>query len=155
MADRIVVMNAGGIEQVGTPEDLYARPQTRFVAGFIGSPPMNIVDVEQAGEVVQRGEAALPLSGANGSAAAAIGIRPEHVHFGNGGLPGTVAGIEPLGRETLSLVDTPAGALRVLEAGPASVRAGETVHLSWDATASLAFDAEGKRIPGAHVSTPV
>jgi len=154
MADRIIVMHAGRLEQVGSPDDLYARPETRFVAGFIGSPPMNILDVTAEGAVARSGETLLPLSGTNGRMAAAVGIRPEHISFADVGLPAEAVGVEPLGRESLLLVETPAGAMRVLEAGPASVRPGERVHLAWDATASMAFDAAGRRIPGARVSIP-
>jgi sn-glycerol 3-phosphate transport system ATP-binding protein len=83
LADRIVVMNAGRIEQVGTPTEIYARPESLFVAGFIGSPPMNLVEARYLGA----GEAALegasirmsPVAGLQAGAAITLGIRPEDV----------------------------------------------------------------------------
>ncbi|SEO97514.1 sn-glycerol 3-phosphate transport system ATP-binding protein [Salinihabitans flavidus] len=110
LADRIVLMNAGQVEQIGTPLDLYLRPASRFVADFIGSPNMNVF------EGVLDGEArALTLSGGGSirfadplpaapGARVALGIRPEHLHPGDEG-PGrmelTVTFIEQLGADTV------------------------------------------------------
>ncbi len=107
MADKIVVMQGGRIEQVGAPLDLYDRPVNTFVASFIGSPSMNMV----AGRVVERGgvkgveagDAVLPLP--HGAAVATgrevtYGIRPEALTTGQRGLSGTVAVVEPTGSET-------------------------------------------------------
>ena len=142
MAERIVVMNAGRIEQVGTPDEIYARPATRFVAGFIGSPPMNLL---AAGAVaVEGGE----------GAAADVGVRPEHLAYADTGVPGDVVGIELLGRETIAVVETPIGALRVLEQGAPSVRDGERVHLAWAAEKTVVFGADGLRIDGARAHAP-
>ncbi len=100
LADRLVVMNAGRIEQVGTPTELYDRPASLFVAGFIGSPPMNFVDVRYLRE---RGVAA----GLNGMAGAAdiVGIRPDGVRLSptdEAGirLRGMVELVEPVGGES-------------------------------------------------------
>jgi multiple sugar transport system ATP-binding protein len=83
MADRIVVMNAGRVEQVGTPIELFDRPANLFVAGFIGSPAMNFVPGELLGE-----------------GATMLGVRPEHFDIAEGGLPVTVTLVEPLGSDT-------------------------------------------------------
>jgi multiple sugar transport system ATP-binding protein len=83
MADRIVVMNAGRVEQVGTPIELFDRPANLFVAGFIGSPAMNFVPGELLGE-----------------GATIVGVRPEHFDIAEGGLPVTVTLVEPLGSDT-------------------------------------------------------
>jgi multiple sugar transport system ATP-binding protein len=107
MADRIVVMNDGRVEQVGTPLELYDRPANLFVAGFIGSPSMNFLK----GSIRTRGRPAfvtdagitLPLAGAPPGAdgrAALYGIRPEHFSLGGKGIDAEVSVIEPTGSET-------------------------------------------------------
>ena len=109
MADRLVVMNGGIAEQIGSPLDVYERPASRFVAGFIGSPSMNVLDgVEIADGALRIGEAALPLSLAGdlpGSLPGriALGIRPEHLTATEAGegLPFQVELVEPLGADTL------------------------------------------------------
>jgi multiple sugar transport system ATP-binding protein len=104
MADKIVVMQGGRIEQVGAPLELYDRPVNTFVAGFIGSPAMNMLSGEvQRGAVVLEGGTRLPLphglAVADGRAVT-YGIRPEHLSVGDVGLQGTVAVVEPTGSET-------------------------------------------------------
>jgi multiple sugar transport system ATP-binding protein len=104
MADKIVVMQGGRIEQVGGPLELYDRPVNTFVAGFIGSPAMNVAPgVVQGGAVVLEGGARLPLppglSVAEGREVT-YGIRPEHLSVGSEGIAGTVAVVEPTGSET-------------------------------------------------------
>ena len=101
MADKIVVMNAGRVEQIGAPLELYDRPANLFVAGFIGSPAMNFI----AGATTADGFAAagvtLPLpQGAEGHAQAVYGIRPEHLSLAESGLAATVLLVEPMGSET-------------------------------------------------------
>jgi multiple sugar transport system ATP-binding protein len=103
MADKIVVMNAGNVEQIGAPLDLYDRPANRFVAGFIGSPSMNFIE----GKITPQGFAArgvtLPLpAGVSGDSgdSAVYGIRPEHFELAADGLPATVKLVEPMGSET-------------------------------------------------------
>ena len=103
MADKIVVMNNGRIEQMGAPLDLYDRPANRFVAGFIGSPAMNFLPGQIQDGAFQAGNAAWPLPNdaarANG-APVVYGIRPEHMLLSPGGIPATVQVIEPTGSET-------------------------------------------------------
>ncbi|UYO00153.1 MAG: sn-glycerol-3-phosphate ABC transporter ATP-binding protein UgpC [Devosia sp.] len=97
LADRLVVMNAGRIEQVGRPIDLYERPASLFVAGFIGSPPMNLLPVETLAGIAQSALPELP------SGADIIGIRPDQIVMGRGDgivLSGTVELIEPVGGES-------------------------------------------------------
>ena len=100
MADKIVVMNAGKVEQIGAPLELYDRPINQFVAGFIGSPSMNFI----GGKITPSGFVAagvtLPLpAGINGENAV-YGIRPEHFEITPDGLPATVLLVEPMGSET-------------------------------------------------------
>jgi sn-glycerol 3-phosphate transport system ATP-binding protein len=98
LADRLVVMNAGRIEQVGKPIELYERPASLFVAGFIGSPPMNLIDIE----TLAAEGAALPLGLPAGTTI--VGIRPDAVKVGSSGegiaLTATVELIEPVGGES-------------------------------------------------------
>ncbi|WP_087000871.1 ABC transporter ATP-binding protein [Rhizobium sullae] len=103
MADKIVVLNGGRVEQIGAPLDLYDRPINQFVAGFIGSPSMNFIP----GEITSEGFAAagviLPLPEAahdhNGKKAI-YGVRPENFHLAEGGISVEVVLVEPMGSET-------------------------------------------------------
>ncbi|SOC92102.1 multiple sugar transport system ATP-binding protein [Rhizobium sp. AN5] len=103
MADRVVVLNGGRVEQIGTPLELYDRPANQFVAGFIGSPSMNFL----SGTITERGfETAgivlpLPVSAAGFAGKQAVyGIRPEHFLLDAGGVPAEIMLVEPLGSET-------------------------------------------------------
>ncbi|QIG49760.1 sn-glycerol-3-phosphate ABC transporter ATP-binding protein UgpC [Nordella sp. HKS 07] len=109
MANRIVVMNDGIIQQVGPPLELYDHPANIFVAGFIGSPTMNFFDA-----VATQGSARLADGTVLALAALAtlkegqeitVGIRPEHLHFADQGLPATVSVVEPLGMSTQVTLD--------------------------------------------------
>ncbi len=107
MADQIVVMHDGRIEQTGSPLELYDRPANRFVAGFIGSPAMNFIDgTQRDGALVAANGARLPVAGAqaaNDGRAMVYGIRPEHLDLVEGGSDGfeaEVVVIEPTGSET-------------------------------------------------------
>ncbi len=107
MADQIVVMHDGRIEQTGSPLELYDRPANRFVAGFIGSPSMNFIDgTQKDGALVAANGARLPVAGAqaaNDGRAMVYGIRPEHLDLiegGGDGFEAEVVVIEPTGSET-------------------------------------------------------
>ncbi|MEY4984343.1 MAG: hypothetical protein RIR62_2609, partial [Pseudomonadota bacterium] len=103
MADKIVVMQGGRIEQVGPPLELYDRPANTFVASFIGSPSMNMIDGVVQGGAVIAGGASLPLPPALKVAEGReviYGIRPEALGVAAAGLTGTVAVVEPTGSET-------------------------------------------------------
>ena len=101
MADRMVVMNAGRAEQIGTPLEVYEKPQTLFSAQFIGSPSMNILNGFLENGLVKIGHAALPIETAT-TGAASVGIRPEHIIVdSNGPLTMIVRMGEPLGANTL------------------------------------------------------
>ena len=107
MADKIVVLNEGHVEQIGSPLDLYDRPKNKFVASFIGSPSMNLM----TGDVVSvdKGEAKLSLAGATlivpapkGLVAGrkiSVGVRPEHLKLASSGLRSKVRVVEPTGSE--------------------------------------------------------
>ncbi len=152
MADRIICMRAGRIEQVGTPDDLYLRPSGLFVAGFIGSPPINLIEGHaRNGAISVNGGTSLPIKGADG--AVTVGLRPEHLSFSERGLPGRITHLEPMGRETLYVVETDLGRIRVLLQGHASAHpAGEAVQIGFRPSDSLVFDTATERlIPDAEV----
>jgi inositol-phosphate transport system ATP-binding protein len=146
MADRIICMSQGRIEQVGSPDDLYLRPESLFVAGFIGAPPINLLPGEIGGEHLQVNGTSLPCSG-SAAGNVVLGLRPEALRFSRDGLPGQIAAIEPMGRETLYLVESGLGVLRVLEAG-STVRhgLGDGVSMAFDADDSLIFDQASERL---------
>jgi len=154
MADRIICMSKGEIEQIGTPDDLYLRPQSLFVAGFIGSPPINLLAGEVAGDRLRIDGATLPYEG-DARGPVVFGLRPEALRFEPGGLAGRITEVEPMGRETLYLVESDLGTLRVLEAG-ASVRLGlgDPVAVAFDADATLIFDRASERLVPGHARMP-
>jgi multiple sugar transport system ATP-binding protein len=132
MADKIVVLNHGRIEQVGSPLALYRHPANRFVAGFIGAPQMNFLE----------GPAAAEFGGT------AVGIRPENltVSTASGKWKGSVHVAEHLGSDTFLHVNTALGTLNVRAAGEVSVRHGDTVFLTPDVNKMHRFDAQQQRI---------
>ena len=140
MADRIVVLKAGVVQQFGTPEEVYKTPANQFVAGFIGSPRMNFIEVtvEEAGadrvavkdEAGRRYEAAVSGEGLKPGDAAVLGIRPDHLDIvGDGGVPVTVQAIEQLGGESYLYCETESGArLTAHISGQTAVKRGDTAH---------------------------
>jgi multiple sugar transport system ATP-binding protein len=115
LADRIVIMRAGHIEQIGTPDEVYSHPRSAFVAGFIGSPPMNFAPARlssDGGTVQLDGGLAFPVpddlrpaARSRAGQSVKFGIRPEHITLGGtGALPAKVILTEPLGAETLALI---------------------------------------------------
>ncbi len=102
LAQRMIVMNAGRMEQIGTPEEVYHRPQTTFVAGFIGSPPMNLLEGQADGTRFTTGGATLMLPApAPRSGALLLGVRPEHADPAAAGWSLAVDVVEMLGAERL------------------------------------------------------
>ncbi|MEO1091485.1 MAG: ABC transporter ATP-binding protein [Pseudomonadota bacterium] len=145
MADRIICMAKGTIQQIGTADDLYRRPASLFVAGFIGSPPMNLVGGEAAGGRLRVGDRDLEVSAASGPVV--LGIRPEHLTLGAPGMPGEVVDVEPMGREALYVVDTPLGRIRALAPAQATgPRIGEGTTFRVDDTDALLFDAASEAL---------
>ncbi len=100
MADKIVVMNAGRVEQCGAPLELYDRPANPFVAGFIGSPAMNFIKGRLTADGFEADGVVLPLPPSHATGEAIYGIRPEHFELVNHGLTATVLLVEPMGSET-------------------------------------------------------
>ena len=141
MADRVICMRAGRIEQIGTPDDLYRRPASLFVAGFIGAPPINLMPGRIEKDVLNIGGASLSCHGANGAGDIVLGVRPEVLHFADKGIEGRIQEVEPMGRETLYDVGSDLGPIRVLEPGADIHHAiGESVHLDFQSVDTILFD---------------
>ncbi|MGL6183754.1 MAG: ABC transporter ATP-binding protein [Aestuariivirga sp.] len=130
MADRIVVLDKGQVQQIGTPLELYNRPDNLFVAGFIGSPRMNFI---AGGEAAKHG-------------AATIGIRPEHIRLDQGGSHGgTIRLAEHLGSDTFLHLDAgDMGALVARATGEFPAEPGGAVRFAFPADRIHRFDAAGK-----------
>ncbi len=167
MGDRIVIMNAGVICQVGTPLEVYDRPASRFVAGFIGSPPMNFFE----GELVSDGSAvALALPGdlklelprpelaSRVGKKISFGIRPEHISVAQSGralsdlawaavaspakVPAVIEVVEPLGHRVVVTARGEAGTFQMETEIHAGVRQGDRVDLWFDMNRAYLFDGE-------------
>jgi sn-glycerol 3-phosphate transport system ATP-binding protein len=141
LADRIVIMSQGQIEQIGTPMDLYERPASRFVAEFIGAPPMNVFDLD-----TPAGQAIAGLASAKPQGASGVGVRPEQLHIAREGVATEVILVEALGAETL--VHCAIGEARlILRDGHASrLKLGQTLFLDADAQSVVFFDGAGRTI---------
>lgn len=132
LADRVVVMNGGYVEQEGPPLELYDRPASLFVAAFIGSPPMNFLQgkVNSTSLVLDSGEQfALPVQVANGTEIV-VGVRPENLTLDTAGWPASVSVVEPTGSETQVTARIAGQIVRILVRGRTDVQPGDTVHLS-------------------------
>jgi sn-glycerol 3-phosphate transport system ATP-binding protein len=124
MADQVVLLRDGRVEQDGTPQALYNRPATAFTARFIGTPPMNVVT--------------LPGHSASGLL---VGVRPEDIRIGNEGLPAIVESIEYLGADSIVACRAGTETLTVRLPRATDLAPGAGVRLSWHASAAHYFDA--------------
>jgi inositol-phosphate transport system ATP-binding protein len=152
MADRIVCMRHGRIEQIGTADELYGRPASLFVASFIGAPPINLIPGRAEAGAFRTDGMNLPLDGA-AEGEVVLGVRPEGVSLGHGPLSAVVEAVEPMGRETLYVLDTPLGTLRALEAGAQrSFGPGDRIQFDFEMRDTLLFDVASERRLPARVS---
>jgi multiple sugar transport system ATP-binding protein len=165
MGDRIVIMNGGSIRQIGTPLEVYDRPANLFVAGFIGSPPMNFFPAELGvadggAEVRLDGGLRLPLDRPDLASSAGrpivLGIRPEHISVAAAGrslsdvawaavgkpakVPSTIEVIEPLGHRVVVTARSAAGPFQLETEIHAGVRVGEQTDLWFDMNRAFLFD---------------
>jgi len=162
MATRIIVLDGGEVQQIGTPDEIYTTPANTFVARFVGSPPMNLIDVRRAGDalVTAGGTRWIHLGAVPDQQELVLGLRPEAMMVapqGSPGLPAEVAVLERLGGETLV-------GCRVLDAagerdtamihhdlcyvrvqGRAPVRIGDRLTLTYDPAATVWFDPVSRR----------
>ncbi|QHJ01145.1 sn-glycerol-3-phosphate ABC transporter ATP-binding protein UgpC [Xylophilus rhododendri] len=148
MADRIVVLKAGVVQQFGTPEEVYQSPANQFVAGFIGSPTMNFFSVQADGAALRLQDGTqmpLPPKCRGVSGPAVLGVRPEHIEVLPEGSPGVrvqVSVVEPLGSDTLVYFDCE-GRRHVARVPPAlRVRPGDMITLGFDMAQSHLFGVE-------------
>jgi multiple sugar transport system ATP-binding protein len=171
MGDRIVIMDAGEICQVGTPLDVYDRPANRFVAGFIGSPPMNFFEgsIEANGAepvVALAGGLKLPLPrpelASSSGRPVVFGIRPEHISLAPSGrpvsdtawavvgtparIPATIDVVEPLGHRVVITARSPAGPFQMETEIHQGVRVADEVDLWFDMNRAYLFDRETERV---------
>jgi multiple sugar transport system ATP-binding protein len=151
MADRIVVMHDGIIEQIGTPLELYDSPRNLFVAGFIGSPAMNFLKgAAKSDGSIEIGGTRLPFTGKHAVAdgqPVVYGIRPEHLELANDGFPAKIAVIEPTGSETMVVVRMGETEMVALFRERHQFAPGQTVHLRPRVEQVHLFDSEsGQRV---------
>jgi multiple sugar transport system ATP-binding protein len=140
LADRIAVFMDGRIVQVGTPREVFARPQTRAVAGFIGTPPMNLLDGVWQGNTVTVAGHALPVAAHTATPReVTLGVRPGDVRVAQGGLPAHVERVEDLG-DTAVVSYAAAGALVKQKTDRMAVREGDDVALAFAPQAAHLFD---------------
>ncbi len=157
MGDKIVVMNQGVIEQFGTPQDIYNKPVTMFVADFIGSPPMNFLrfngHVEAGAHQVDVNRISLPMPEIHTSFQGdmAYGVRPEYVRLNdNSPCRGEVLATEYLGTTQIITVATAAGVIKARIPANRPARVGETVGLEFDGSTITLFDERsGRALPSA------
>ncbi|WP_407703762.1 ABC transporter ATP-binding protein [Xaviernesmea oryzae] len=152
LADRIVVLRDGRIEQVGSPREIYQDPDNLFVAGFIGSPRMNMLSgaMEEEGHVRVAGQTLpAPVSAPQGETVT-LGIRPEHLRVagaGENGLPAQVDFSEYLGgTQYLYCTLSDGQAITAEHRAPGAIAAGTLVQLAWDVGEARLFDSQGRRL---------
>lgn len=152
MGDKIVVMNHGVVEQFGVPQEIYDWPATKFVAQFIGSPPMNLIDfsgmIGAGHDEVRLGDIAVKVppsvDGANGKLT--LGVRPEHVKLDDDSpYRGRVIASEYLGTTQIVTLDTPNGIVKARAPSGDKVAVGQTTGLSFDARTITLFENEHGR----------
>jgi len=162
MGDRIAVMRGGTVQQIGCPDDIYNRPETLFVAGFVGSPPMNFFEGETRASDGHVGFAAGPMRGrvpapyaGNKRLAAGqpvtLAVRPQHLRVQQAAsaeaMPATVFALEHLGKESVVIFDAPGqpAKLRAIVEPGFNARVGERLHVVPDMTQALLFDPQTER----------
>ncbi len=158
MADRIVVLQAGVIEQVGSPMEVYRKPRNLFVAGFIGSPRMNFLEatverVDATGVVLGLGDGSLLHAAVNAEGLGVgdrvtIGIRPEHILVSTSGdVAARVEAVEHLGGESYLHVRTVSGSSLTVRVKETDVEPDDAVQLSFEARRLHFFDTNGEAVP--------
>jgi len=136
MADKIVVMNDGNVEQIGTPLELYNTPVNRFVATFIGSPAMNMIEASyraRDNSVVTAHGIDMPLAFSpelEDGAPLVLGVRPEHIDLSSNGFQASVTVVEPMGSETLVFAKVGEEEITIMFRDHMAVAPGETISLA-------------------------
>ena len=136
MADQVVLLNRGRIEQVGSPREIYARPTTVFAARFIGTPPMSVMSLENG----VTSTVSIPPQKATH-----VAVRPEHVALG-GDIPATIIASEYLGADSLVRCQIGSAQVAVRVTGQQVFTPGQKVQLAWSPEALHYFDNDGQRV---------
>jgi multiple sugar transport system ATP-binding protein len=145
LADRIVIMDGGVIQQVGTPDEIYSNPANTFVAGFIGAPPMNLIDGSASAGVFTAAGVSAPCPKSL-SGAITLGVRPEDCLVGGANIKGTVYGVEPTGDMTYLTVSTGAKQIEIKAARDFRAAIDAPVSIGFDPERLYFFDEKGQRI---------
>ena len=150
MGDRIGVMSGGELQQIGSPDEIYNSPTTLFVAGFLGSPPMNLIEGDVSAHQFRGGQLSVSLAAPPGPAT--LGVRPQDMRVvapdAPGALPVEVFALEHLGRESIVIAEAHAGLkVRVIVAAGFAARVGERLGLIPDPARCLLFAPDGARVP--------
>jgi multiple sugar transport system ATP-binding protein len=159
MADHIAIMNHGTVEQLGTPREIYDRPATMYVAGFVGSPPMNFM---RFGSSLKKGDRSISLSGIDvkipeihedmSERDLALGVRPEHIRFNDAAkLRGGVLASEYMGTNQVVSVETLYGVVNARVAADKTFKAGESVGLDLNSDKLSLFDTKSGRAVQTHL----
>lgn len=154
LADRVAVMREGRIEQVATPVEIYQVPNSVFVATFVGSPPMNLLEASiSAGQIHVEGIGIIASARA-ADGGASVGFRPEHARFGQGeiGMRGAVRAVELAGNEWLVYIDIQGGTIAIRHRG-VPPKPTEIVGVAVDLEECHLFDAAGERVDVELVAT--
>jgi sn-glycerol 3-phosphate transport system ATP-binding protein len=138
MADQVVLLNIGRVEQAGTPRELYAKPATAFAARFVGTPPMNLVALN--GDRIAGSDVGAGLQ------AATLGVRPESIALADDGVPAIVQGVEYLGADLVLRCGVGTQTLLVRAPGAHRAQAGDAVRLHWHPRDAHGFDDAGRRV---------
>jgi multiple sugar transport system ATP-binding protein len=153
MADRIAVMKHGVVDQIGSPQEVYDRPLTMHVAGFIGSPPMNFLHFSGA---LAAGQSQIRINGDSvtipalregvADSAFALGVRPEDIRLTTeGGIRGEIFGAEYMGTLQIVTVNTAHGRIKARIPSATTVRPGETVGMHFDSKRLIVFNRDSGR----------
>jgi len=153
MADKIVLLNAGRVEQIATPEELYSRPATRFTAGFIGTPPMNLLSLRDA-DVADWFRTHLAAGLNEGSLPSlTLGVRPEMMRPADEGISAEVLGFEYLGADSLISCRIGGSECIVRQEGKVNLAAGDRIRVNWPAAETHFFETEtGRRWKSPHAA---
>lgn len=147
MADKVILMRNGQIEQTGTPEDLYETPATTFTASFIGTPPMNLINLDETDSGAVLAGSNGPVVVGNGPGKWILGVRPEDVSLTDSdGIRAEVVSCDYLGADTIVATSCQGQEILVRATGRCPLNAGDTIGLTWLQSAAHVFDADtGKR----------
>lgn len=150
MADRIVVLRDGVVEQEGAPLSLYDRPANLFVATFIGSPSMNLLAARAEGGALSLAEGlSLPAPPGTPDGPVTVGLRPDALRLaetGAGALPARLRGLEAMGNETILFAERDGPDLTIVTKDRPRLEPGQQIHLAPDPAHLHVFGADGRRI---------